>query len=88
MLRAGALVPIFWTAVLLFVPYALLLVQSFWRLENGTLEPGFRRATREGAERLQRAGLPCRHTEWIGGHDSLWWEQQLPVALGWLLSSS
>jgi len=25
---------------------------------------------------------------WIGGHDSLWWDQQLPVALGWLLSSS
>jgi enterochelin esterase-like enzyme len=57
-------------------------------LAAGTLEPGFRRATREWAERLQRAGLPGRHSEWIGGHDSLWWEQQLPVALGWLLSSS
>jgi enterochelin esterase-like enzyme len=57
-------------------------------LAAGTLEPGFRRATREWAERLQRAGLPCRHCEWTGGHDSLWWEQQLPVALGWLLSSS
>jgi enterochelin esterase-like enzyme len=56
-------------------------------LAAGTLEPGFRRATREWAERLQRAGLPCRHSEWIGGHDWLWWEQQLPVALGWLLSS-
>ena len=51
----------------------------------GTLEPGFRRSTREWADRLQRAGLPCRHEEWIGGHDQLWWEQQLPVALSWLL---
>ena len=40
MLRAGALVPILWATVLLFVPYALLLVQSFWRLDNGVLTPG------------------------------------------------
>jgi spermidine/putrescine transport system permease protein len=40
-LRAGALVPILWATVLLFVPYALLLVQSFWRLDNGVLKPGF-----------------------------------------------
>jgi len=57
-------------------------------LAAGTLEPGFRRATRQWAERLQRAGLPCRHEEWIGGHDHLWWEQQFPVALGWLLAPS
>ncbi len=55
-------------------------------LAAGTLEPGFRRATRQWAQRLQRAGLPCRHEEWIGGHDHLWWEQQLPIALGWLLA--
>ena len=54
-------------------------------LAAGTLEPGFRRSTRQWAERLAKAGLPCRHEEWIGGHDQKWWEQQLPVALGWLL---
>jgi enterochelin esterase-like enzyme len=54
-------------------------------LAAGTLEPGFRRSTREWAERLNRAGLACRHEEWTGGHDQAWWEQQLPVALGWLL---
>jgi hypothetical protein len=53
-------------------------------LAAGALEPGFR-STRERAERLQRAGLPCRHEEWIGGRDQVWWQQQLPVALGWLL---
>ena len=56
-------------------------------LAAGTLEPGFRRSTRQWAERLGRAGLPCRHEEWTGGHDQLWWEQQLPVALGWLLQA-
>ena len=56
-------------------------------LAAGTLEAGFRWATRQWAERLQRAGLPCRHQEWIGGHDHLWWEQQLPAALAWLLAS-
>ena len=55
-------------------------------LAAGTLETGFRRSTRDWAERLGRAGLPCRHEEWIGGHDDLWWEQRLPIALGWLLS--
>ena len=54
-------------------------------LAADTLEPGFRRSTREWAERLRRAGLPCRHEEWAGGHDQVWWQQQLPVALGWLL---
>ena len=54
-------------------------------LAAGTLEPGFRRSTRQWAERLANAGLPYRHEEWIGGHDQKWWEQQLPVALGWLL---
>ena len=56
-------------------------------LAAGTLEPGFRRSTREWAERLDRAGLACRHEEWTGGHDQVWWEQQLPVALGWLLQA-
>jgi enterochelin esterase-like enzyme len=56
-------------------------------LAAGTLEPGFRRSTREWAERLDRAGLACRHEEWTGGHDQLWWQQQLPVALGWLLQA-
>jgi hypothetical protein len=54
-------------------------------LAAGTLEPGFRRSTGRWAERLRKAGLECRHEEWIGGHDQVWWEQQLPVALGWLL---
>jgi len=40
-LRVGALVPIAWATVLLFVPYALLLVQSFWRLDHGVFAPGF-----------------------------------------------
>ncbi len=55
-------------------------------LAAGTLEPGFRQSTRKWAERLQRAGLPCHHHEWVGGHDSVWWEQELPAALGWLLA--
>jgi len=55
-------------------------------LAAGTLEAGFRQSTRDWAKRLGRAGLPCRHEEWIGGHDDLWWEQRLPIALGWLLS--
>jgi spermidine/putrescine transport system permease protein len=33
--------PLGWAALLLFVPYALLLVQSFWRVEGGVLTPGF-----------------------------------------------
>ncbi len=53
-------------------------------LAAGTPGPGFRRSTRERAERLRRAGLPCRHQEWADGHDQVW-QQQLPVALGWLL---
>jgi enterochelin esterase-like enzyme len=55
-------------------------------LAAGTLEAGFRSATRQWAERLQRAGLPCRYQEWIGGHDPFWWDQQLPAALTWLLT--
>ncbi len=38
------------------------------------------------AQRLQRAGLDCRHQEWVGGHDQLWRSRQLPAALGWLLA--
>jgi enterochelin esterase-like enzyme len=56
-------------------------------LAAGTLEPGFRRSTRQWAERLARAGLPYRHEEWIGGHDQKWWEQQLPIALDWVLQA-
>jgi enterochelin esterase-like enzyme len=55
-------------------------------LAAGTLETGFRRATREWAERLQRTGQPCRYQEWVGGHDPVWWDQQFPAALGWLLA--
>jgi hypothetical protein len=58
--------------------------ESRYYLAAGTPEPGFLGSAREWAERLRRAGLPCRHEEWIGGHDQAWW-QQLPVALGWLL---
>jgi hypothetical protein len=32
-------------------------------LAAGTLEPGFRQSTRRWADRLGRAGLPCRHEE-------------------------
>jgi enterochelin esterase-like enzyme len=55
-------------------------------LAAGTLEAGFRWATGQWAQRLRRAGLPCRYREWVGGHDDLWWEQQLPAALAWLLA--
>ena len=30
-------IPVTWVVVLLLLPYALLLIQSFWRLRNGTL---------------------------------------------------
>jgi spermidine/putrescine transport system permease protein len=33
----GSAIPVAWVVVLLLVPYALLLVQSFWRLRNGVL---------------------------------------------------
>ena len=33
----GSVVPVTWVVVLLLLPYALLLVQSFWRLQNGTI---------------------------------------------------
>lgn len=52
----------------------------------GTLEAGFRQATLRWAGRLQRAGIPCRHQESVGGHDPYWWQQQLPGALAWLLA--
>jgi hypothetical protein len=60
-------------------------------LAAGTLETGFRLATRQWAERLQCAGLPCHNQEWVGqewvgGDDHFWWDQQLPVALAWLLA--
>ncbi len=56
-------------------------------LAAGTLEPGFRRGTGEWAARLDRAGMAYAHHEWVGGHDSWWWHQQLPAALGWLLAA-
>jgi enterochelin esterase-like enzyme len=54
-------------------------------LAAGLLETPFRDQTREWARRLDNAGLPYRHHEWVGGHDQFWWQQQLPVALTWLL---
>jgi enterochelin esterase-like enzyme len=58
------------------------------RAAAGLLEAGFRTPTQEWAQRLERAGLPCHHHEWVGGHDHLWWDQQLPAALAWLLAPS
>jgi enterochelin esterase-like enzyme len=55
-------------------------------LAAGLFEAGFRTSTREWAQRLDRAGLPCRYHEWVGGHDGFWWDQQLPAALAWLLA--
>jgi enterochelin esterase-like enzyme len=66
------------------IPAAARGVRQF--LAAGTLEPHFRRATREYAQRLQRVGVPCVHQEWVGGHDSFWWRHTLPDALAWLLS--
>ena len=54
-------------------------------LAAGTLEPGFRRSTGAWAARLGRAGVPCAHREWVGGHDPFWWGRTLPEALAWLL---
>jgi enterochelin esterase-like enzyme len=54
-------------------------------LAAGVLEPGFRRSTREWAERLERARLEYHHHEWAGGHDPAWWENELPGALAWLI---
>jgi enterochelin esterase-like enzyme len=56
-------------------------------LAAGTLEVGFRQSTREWATRLRRAGVPCSHREWAGGHDPFWWRRTLPEALAWLLAS-
>src|SRR5580693_8341656 len=36
--------------------------------------------------RLRRAGVPCSHHEWPGGHDPFWWQRTLPDALAWLLA--
>jgi enterochelin esterase-like enzyme len=66
------------------IPAAARGVRQF--LAAGTLEPNFRRATREYAQRLERAGVTCVHQEWIGGHDNFWWRHTLPGALAWLLS--
>jgi len=56
-------------------------------LAAGTLEEGFRLPTLEWASRLRRAGVPCSHHEWAGGHDPFWWQRTLPEALAWLLAS-
>jgi enterochelin esterase-like enzyme len=55
-------------------------------LAAGTLEPPFRRQTSEWAARLERAGMTATYREWTGGHDSWWWQAQLPTALTWLLA--
>jgi enterochelin esterase-like enzyme len=55
-------------------------------LAAGTLEEGFRTATLAWASRLRRAGVPCSHHEWAGGHDPYWWNRTLPDALAWLLA--
>jgi enterochelin esterase-like enzyme len=55
-------------------------------LAAGILEEGFRRSTLEWATRLRRAGVPCSHHEWPGGHDPFWWQRTLPDALAWLLA--
>jgi enterochelin esterase-like enzyme len=55
-------------------------------LAAGTLEPGFRHRTSEWAARLEKSGTPYVHREWPGGHDSEWWNAQLPAALTWLLA--
>jgi len=55
-------------------------------LAAGTLEEGFRQSTLAWATRLHRAGVPCSHHEWPGGHDPFWWQWTLPGALAWLLS--
>jgi len=57
-------------------------------LAAGALEEGFRRATLELATRLRRAGVPCHHHEWPGGHDPFWWDRSLPDALAWLLADA
>jgi enterochelin esterase-like enzyme len=56
-------------------------------LAAGTLEPPFRRGAAEWAARLDRAGMPYAHEEWVGGHDNWWWQVRLPAALGWLLAA-
>jgi enterochelin esterase-like enzyme len=57
-------------------------------LAAGTLEEGFRSATLGWASRLRRAGVPCSHHEWAGGHDPYWWNRTLPDALAWLLAAA
>jgi enterochelin esterase-like enzyme len=57
-------------------------------LAAGTLEEGMRRATLGWASRLRRAGVPCSHHEWAGGHDPYWWNRTLPDALAWLLATA
>jgi len=39
-----------------------------------------------GCQEPLEGGLDCRYHEWVGGHDHLWWGQQLPAALKWLLT--
>jgi enterochelin esterase-like enzyme len=55
-------------------------------LAAGTLESGFRGATSGWAERLAQAGMAHAYREWPGGHDPYWWQRELSLALGWLLS--
>jgi hypothetical protein len=56
-------------------------------LDNGTLEPGFRRATRDWAPPASGTALR-RHDECVGEHDHPWWQYQLPTAVRWLRPSA
>jgi enterochelin esterase-like enzyme len=57
-------------------------------LAAGVLEPAFLRATRAWAQRLRRAGLDVRLDEIGGGHDNLWWREQLVTGLAHLENTS
>jgi enterochelin esterase-like enzyme len=54
----------------------------------GTLEPGFRRATRAWAARLRDHGVEVEERERICGHDPLMWEEELPAAVRWAFGRS
>ena len=70
------------------VPQRVMSRDVRYYLAAGTLEEGFRRATTQWASRLRRAGVPCSHHEWPGGHDPYWWHRTLPDALRWLLATA
>jgi hypothetical protein len=45
----------------------------------------FGRRPASGPSTCSAPGSSAATHEWVGGHDHLWWEQQLPAALEWLL---